>query len=432
MADRYRKRLQSDLERWIAAGLIPAANRDAILNDIAPSPPRWSAQGAAAILGAVLLGLAALSFVAANWADLSKALRFATILGVLSLTYLGAGVAFARQYTALGHGLGILGAALFGAGIILTAQTFNMSSFTQTGILIWAVGALATAIAIPSRPVLILASVLGATFAGMEMSNPLTAGPVWLYAPLWIGLAATASRLGSSVSMNILGASLIAWLWHAFYEIGGSTDIALAGISAFILFTGALSILFAGLRQRTVTGAGILSAWTLSAAGLGLIGAQAELGPADAEIPSLVMIVLGLVGMAGALVGLIWQVRAGAMQARAGLALSAGAIGVLALPWIAAGVGEGAVLGLEILLGIVTYGAAVTLILVGARPGNNLTGGLGVALFVGQSIYVYQELFGDLLNTAAFFLAGGVLLIALSIGLTRWRKTIASQSEVAS
>jgi uncharacterized membrane protein len=88
--------------------------------------------------------------------------------------------------------------------------------------------------------------------------------------------------------------------------------------------------------------------------------------------------------------------------------------------------------GLEIVLGSLAYVAAVTLILIGARPGASLVGGLGVALFVGQSIYVYQELFGDLLNTAAFFFSGGLLLVGLSIGLTRWRKAIAARDGATS
>ncbi len=63
----YRARLTGDLERWISAGWVDAANRQAILGDIASRPGRWNAAGALAILGAALLALSALSFVAANW-----------------------------------------------------------------------------------------------------------------------------------------------------------------------------------------------------------------------------------------------------------------------------------------------------------------------------------------------------------------------------
>jgi len=196
MGDGYLKRLARDLDRWIADGLVPAQNRQAILDSAAPSPRRGSAAGAAATLGAILLALAALSFVAANWSELPKLARFILILAALWASLGGAAAAFARGAPALGHALALLGAALFGAAIMLTAQTFNMSAFRNTGVLIWAAGALATALVIPSRPVLVLAAGVGALWAGLEAGNPFAPGPVWTYLALW---AVTAGRFASEI-----------------------------------------------------------------------------------------------------------------------------------------------------------------------------------------------------------------------------------------
>jgi uncharacterized membrane protein len=431
MADRYKKRLQSDLERWIAAGLVPEANRAAILDNIAPPPARWSAQGAAAILGAILLALAALSFVAANWSALAPLLRFAVILAALTAAYAGAAIALVRQNAALGHALALLGAALFGGGIALTAQTFNMSSFYQTGLLLWALGALATAIAIPSRPVLILASVLAAVYGVAEAGNALSTGPVWFFLPLWLALAAAGSRLGSTVTMNLLGLSLVFWLGHALYAIDPADRADLALASVYSLIMGAAALLTARLSGLGVSGAGVLSAWSIAAAAASLIGAQAAINHMDAAAPALVFTLMGGGALVIVVIAVVVQVGAKALGRSAGVALALSGAAVFALPWIDLGVGEGAEFLLELLLGGLVFIAAVTLILIGARPGAGYIGGIGVALFVGQSIYVYTELFGDLLDTASFFFIGGVLLIGLSIGLARWRKTIAGDAKGA-
>lgn len=73
-------------------------------------------------------------------------------------------------------------------------------------------------------------------------------------------------------------------------------------------------------------------------------------------------------------------------------------------------------------LGAVIYAGAAALVLAGAAPGRRFAGALGVTVFALQSLYVYARLFGDLLNTAAFFFIGGVLLIALSVAIGRWAR----------
>ena len=431
MTDRYKKRLQSDLERWIASGLVPEANREAILNAIAPPPARWSAQGAAAILGAVLLALAALSFVAANWSELARFARFIVILTALGTAYAGAALALIRNHAALGHALALLGAALFGAGIALTAQTFNMSSFYQTGVWIWALGALATAIALPSRPVLILSGVLAAAYCLAEANNPLTTAPVWLYMPLWAALAITAWRMGSTVTMNILGLSLVVWLGHALFAIDPSDRPTLAMVSTYALTTGAIAVVTARLSARGWAGAGVLSAWTITAAAASLVAAQAAINHTDAAAPANTLALISAAALVAGLAAIALQVGAKSLERWAGATLAIAAGAVCALPWIDLAIGEGAAFLLELMLGGLVFAAAVTLILIGARPGAGFTGGIGVALFIAQSIYVYVDLFGDLLDTASFFFIGGVLLIALSVDLTRWRKTVSAAAQGA-
>ena len=110
----YLNRLRLDLDRWIEAGWVGADHREAILSDVSQRSGQWSAASALAILGAILLGAAALSFVAANWADLPRILRILIILSALWAAHLGAGHALDNGQPTLGHALALLAAALFG------------------------------------------------------------------------------------------------------------------------------------------------------------------------------------------------------------------------------------------------------------------------------------------------------------------------------
>lgn len=428
MADAYFKRLTRDLDRWIAAGLVPEENRQAILDCAAPSPRRWSAAGAAAILGAVLLALAALSFVGANWSELPRLARFILILGALWASLGGSAIAFARGAPALGHGLALLGAALFGAAIMLTAQTFNISAFRNTGVLIWAGGALATALIIPSRPVLALAAGLGALWAGLEAGNPFAPGPVWAYFALWAATAVAALRLKSSVTLHLLAAGLVVWIGHTLFEaFGQGLPDPRFWICAFILVTGALAMAASLALDRRVEGAGVLAGWMAWAAAFGALSLQGAQNWNDdqAGVPAIAYALIAGIAFA-ALAGFsLWRVRAGTFERAPAAALLVAAAFVLAWPAIA--LRDGAA---DMVLGAVIFAGAAALVLAGAAPGRRFAGALGVTLFALQSLYVYARLFGDLLNTAAFFFIGGLLLIALSVAIGRWARRRAPTSAI--
>lgn len=421
MFDRYRKRLSHDLDRWIRRGLVPAENRSVILEDVQAEPGRWSAQGAAAILGAVLLGLAAISFVAANWSELSRLVRFSMIIGALWASYGGAAFAFARSHSAIGHALALLGAALFGGAIALTAQTFNLSAFRNTGILIWAIGALATAVVIPSRPALILAACVGGAWLMAEAFNPLIPAIIWGYPVFMLVAAASASRLQSNVSMNLLALGLGGWLVHALEQVHRAKGFDnIAATASFALICGVIALAAGLMRERGVHGAGVLAVWGAAGAAAGVFlsqiaisdhAGQASLGPI---YPVILTVALVLV-----LALLAWQVRAGALGLAGASALGGAGVISFALPFFQMIAHEALIQALTFIIGGCVFAAGAVLILIGSSPGRRVTGAVGVVLFTAQAIYVYAELFAGLLGTAAFFAAGGVLMIVVSLVLTR-------------
>ncbi|MGX6647164.1 DUF2157 domain-containing protein [Maricaulaceae bacterium MS644] len=420
----YRKRLTADLDRWIERGLVPGANRTAILADIAPARAGWSASGAAAILGAVLLSFAAISFVAANWDAIPRMVRFALLLVALWASFAGSGAAFVRNNRVAGHALAVLGAALFGAAIALTAQTFNMSAFRNTGILIWTAGALVTAVIIPSRPVLILAALLGAFWAGSEAMNPLAPGQIWGYAPVWLVTAGLAWRLKSAITLHLLGLALLVWAGHLIMETTGGAFSDQSRAAVYALIIGALAMVFAALRDREVFGAGVLASWLgAGALAAGFVVQNPDL--AGDTLPGALYWTLTGAGLVTLVLAASIRTVRGGLALGAAIAFIAGGLAAAALPAIYVQAPDGGAFFVEIAAGAAIYAAAVALILIGARPGHRAAGVLGVIAFIAETLYVYGALFGGLLSTSVFFAAGGLLLLAVSVLISRVARRIA-------
>mgnify|MGYP003624651462 FL=1 len=426
----YRTRLTHDLERWIAAGWVDATHRQAILGDIASRPGRWNAAGALAILGAALLAMSALSFVAANWEAMPRLVRFATIVLALWAALLGAGRAFDRNAPVIGHALALLGAALFGAAIMLTAQTFNMTAFRNTALLVWATAAAGIALVLPSRPVLILATGLGALWAGMEAVSPNAPGVVWAYLPVWGATALLARHLGSRVSFNLLALALFVWISHILWTQASADRLGqLEALDAAILIAAAIGLLAAWLRDHSIAGGGVLAAWAIALAVLGAhllqwpldeirdagAGAGSGLHTAIATLSLLVM------------AGIAWRRVADGKASRiAALTYLAAGLMAAAIPALVQAAGPDLLIWVRILIGAVFYALCAAMIVQGTRPDQSIVGALGIAGFVLQTLYVYAETFSGLLDTALFFFVGGAILFLISLALLRLRQVRAA------
>lgn len=122
----YKDKLRQDLDRWIAGGLVNADNREAILATV-PDARRLDAATALAWVGGLLLGIAVISFVAANWDVTPKLVRFAIIL-IAFLGFAGAAAWTARAKREVASNILLMLAALiFAAAIGLTGQIFDIA-----------------------------------------------------------------------------------------------------------------------------------------------------------------------------------------------------------------------------------------------------------------------------------------------------------------
>ena len=137
--------LNKRLDRWISAGVVDAntAERIRVFEESERSSEglRWPVLLALG-LGGVLLCAGVLLFVAAHWDELSPAWRFTLVLLLVGLFPI-AGAFTTERFPALGATFYAIGTICVGAGIFLTAQIFNLQEHWPSGILLWAVGALA-------------------------------------------------------------------------------------------------------------------------------------------------------------------------------------------------------------------------------------------------------------------------------------------------
>ncbi len=137
--------LDKQLERWVSAGVVDASTAARIRtfeeSQGSSERLRWPVLLAVA-LGGVLLCAGVLLFVAAHWDELSPAWRFTLVLFLVAVFPL-AGALTEERFPALSTTFYAIGTICVGAGIFLTAQIFNLQEHWPSGILMWAIGALA-------------------------------------------------------------------------------------------------------------------------------------------------------------------------------------------------------------------------------------------------------------------------------------------------
>jgi uncharacterized membrane protein len=205
----YRMRVERDLTRWQSAGWVSDAGAAAIRAELAARKPAVGAAGVLAILGAVLFGFAAMSFVAANWNDMSKLARLILLVGALWAFYGGAAWLFGRQLAAFANAAVLGGIAVYGASIMLIAQMYHMEGNPPDAVLLWALGALLAAVLLRSNVALAATFVLLAVWTVMERSYNAT--PHWLFLMPWAAAAAVAAWLAWRPALHLAVLCLASW-----------------------------------------------------------------------------------------------------------------------------------------------------------------------------------------------------------------------------
>jgi uncharacterized membrane protein len=260
----YRERVQADLDRWIAAGLVPAENRAAILATVPATRRRVDAATALAWVGGVLFSVAIVAFVAANWDAIPRLGRFALILAAF-LGFAGAGaLAWRNERESTANIALTVAAVIFAAAIGLTGQIFDITGDPRAAA--YGAGAAALALGLAGRAsgaaIAALAFIAMGDFTDRRFLDiDLDEGAPWLLlvAPLGVYLAA---RWSSSALAQAAGLALIACgVWFAVrIEADGPALLALAALLAVA------AVLARRFRRREGAFGSVFYGWFAAAA----------------------------------------------------------------------------------------------------------------------------------------------------------------------
>lgn len=152
-----------EISRWQEEGTIEEGLAALLRSQYPLHGSRPNVSQALSVVGAVLVGLGVILFMAANWQQIPAIIKLFAILGAVDLThYFGWKLRFEPgKQPKMGAALLLLGSLFYGASIWLVAQIFNLDVNFPGGLLLWALGTLATALATSTLPLGCMATILG-------------------------------------------------------------------------------------------------------------------------------------------------------------------------------------------------------------------------------------------------------------------------------
>ncbi len=420
----YVRQLRRDLEAWIAKGLVPATSRDAILESVGAAS-RTRLDLIFAVLGVILIGAGAMSFVAANWQGMPKLTRLILLFGTMWAAYAIAIYFLTRSRDLIGQAFVLLGVLMFGANIMLIAQTYNINAHFPDGILLWGLGALAVAAITPSRAALAAALALGSLWTWQEYQY-FDNVPHWPFLIYWAACAALAFAFSWRPAVHL---TILAFLfWFALNTQGlasllGWTNAESTTIYIFLpLAIWSLLQMFEGRGNAfSITGAHYAFFVFLFSYAVLQLPDNGDQTPGSswlifATTTSLVAFVAGFIALIRKSINIVdlLGVAFACATAVAYVFLVKKNDNSLDVPYL-----------------------AFTLIVIlwslqrGVRTEDRFVINLSTVAFGLWVLYTYFEMFSALMDKAVFFTIGGILLILLSLGLEGLRRRLVADRKPA-
>jgi len=151
--------------KWLDEGTIDHAQAEKMKEDLAEYKREHRSKKqivAFSTIGAILIGLGAILFVASNWEKIGNTVKVLLLIGTtVSVHYAGYRLKYEqRKYPRLGSALIFLSALLFGASFFLIAQIYNINANNSTLVLIWILGVFPLVYGYRSAPIAGLCSLL--------------------------------------------------------------------------------------------------------------------------------------------------------------------------------------------------------------------------------------------------------------------------------
>ncbi|MBZ0217623.1 MAG: DUF2157 domain-containing protein [Fimbriimonadaceae bacterium] len=431
----YRKRLEKDLVYWRSQGWVDEAHAAAILETTETKQSGSKLPIILGFLGAVLIVFSAMTFVAANWEEIPRFVRLLLLLSGMLISYVTAWMLSRRGYSLASDAAILVGTGVYGAAIMLVAQIYHIEAYFPDGVLLWSLGAFLAALLALSRGALVV-SILGAYFWSQTEMMDFGWDVHWPFLPFWAALTALAIYMRWPPARHLTLLAILAWLVIATGQIFDLLNWPAVTALSFLMAMAAL--LFAGChlgygKSETTDYREVWLEYAATAriyALVGLLGLAFLLRVAGIEdlysdgptAPYVAWIVSNLALMVLAIGASLLAMRAQVLRLVDTMAIAVATL----LPFMVAyglvtNMMNSKGLGLAIVAAIFVIGLAIWAIDYGHNRQSQAAVNLGLMLFGFEVLYLYFETFGTLLDTALFFLIGGILLIALGWLLNRLR-----------
>jgi uncharacterized membrane protein len=421
----YLRQLKLDLDVWIAKGLVPAANREAILQSVGAGSSERRLDVIFAVFGVILVGAGAISFVAANWSELDKLARLVVVFGSMWAAYAIAIGFIANGREAIGQAFVLLGIILFGANIWLIAQTYNINAHYPDGVLLWGLGALAAAAVVPSRAALAGALLLGGLWTWQETQDfgrDLHA-PFLIY---WAACAALTSKQNWRPGVHLSALALIFWLAINFQSLTRVLGWGEAEILTIYVFA---PLALWSVTQLFERDANAIALTVGHYAFFFFLVAYALLHHTDmrGHSPDMAWLGFAVVLSAGALAAVALGMRRNVFSIIDALATAFVCLSAMAYVFVVGSDGD----RIE-----VPYRIGSLIIILwslgrGVRFDDRFVINLSTVAFGAWFLYTYFEMFSVWMDKALFFVVSGVMLIVLSLGLDRLRRYLIAAAKPA-
>jgi uncharacterized membrane protein len=286
--------VNKDIERWAAAGLIDRATADRLNAELDSRPGRFGLGAVLGVLGAVLLGAALLSLIAANWEALPRLMRVGLILSVIIGGYLGGAWRAGKGDSVFSGVLYLLAAIAFGGGMALVGQMYHLSGDAATAAFVWCVSTLVAALLLTSGNLAGMAGLIGLfyLFTAFSETSWHSLNYIWT-----VPLLSAAIALVARLTHTRIGLHSAVWLFLAMF-IFIRLDHDARELDWFFAIGGAALFIacawFEPVVERITHFARALQFYALASSYVGFFGWQFQAW--DKDLPS--SILLGVVALA--------------------------------------------------------------------------------------------------------------------------------------
>jgi len=427
----YRKRLGEDMPKWLDAGWVTADGATAILANAGPDDGRRTTLSFATVLGtlgALLLGLAVIAYVGAQWEAVPRVVRLAAVLLALLVAYVGAFEFDRRGHRVFAEAALLAAGLVFAGAIALVGQAYHLSGDFAGAVMLFEAGVLGAAL-LTGSPTLVIIGLVGAGYwTWLASEQGIVAHWPSLVA---IGLGVVVAAVQRATYGRIVAVlAFMFWVALTLFELGHQHDWSFLGhVAAFasaalaVWSVGALLASFARVPRLAALGDAVL--WPSLLAVLVALGfLQTVSHPLHAGEDVWNVIVLA---------SAVAAIAAGVATLRRGLTLAdffavivIAAATMLFVAFLPKDDVERNAAG-----GAIVIVAAIWAVSLGQSGRHPIGKAFGLAAFGLEVIYIYVFTIGTRIDTAIAFLIGGVLFIVLAYVLFRVERILARRAAAA-